>query len=312
MIWTLFIVLLLFLLGFDLMILHRKDQVLTNRRAAIETVFWISIALFFSFAIYWVFKTGQTENINNLTASEAVVKYLSGYFIELSLSVDNLFVIAMIFKSYKIPVKHQHRALFWGIMGAIIFRGLMIWLGVVLIQKISWITYVFGAFLLYTAFSMLEKEDEQPKESGLSKRLSKWFKISRNLDGEKFFTLENGVKVMTPLFAALILIELADLLFALDSIPAVLAITTDSFIVFSSNMFAVLGLRAMYFFLANMLEQFHYLKYSVFSILTFVSLKLLTIQFVHFPEWFSLLYIAISLALGVVVSLHKLKSNKSL
>ncbi|MFT5386686.1 MAG: tellurite resistance protein TerC [Saprospiraceae bacterium] len=310
MIWILFIALILLLLGFDLIILHNKNQPLTNKRAAIETIFWICIALLFSLVIYWVFNTGKTENINDLSGSEAVVKYLSGYFIELSLSVDNLFVIAMIFKSYKIPVKYQHQTLFWGIIGAIVFRGLMIWLGVVLIHKISWITYIFGAFLLYTAFNMLEKEDENPSESSMSKKLSKLFKISKSLDGEKFFTIENGVKMITPLFAALIMIEFADLLFALDSIPAILAITTDSFVVFSSNMFAVLGLRAMYFFLANMLEKFRYLKYSVFSILTFVAIKLLTIHFVHFPEWFSLLYISISLALGVMVSLHKIQVDK--
>ena len=310
MVWTLFILLILFLLAFDLVVLYKKDEGISNKRAARETAFWVIIALLFPLVIYWLYNTGQIENVDSLSATDAAIKYLSGYFIELSLSVDNLFVIAMIFRMYKIPISNQHRALFWGIIGAIVLRGLMIWLGVILIHKISWITYVFGAFLLYTAFHMLEKEDENPTTSPMSKRMSKLFNISTHLDGEKFFTRQNGVKMMTPLFAALVLIEFTDLLFAMDSIPAILAITTDPFIVFSSNMFAVLGLRAMYFFLANMLEKFHYLKYSVFAILLFVSIKLLTIHFVQFPEWFSLFYIGVALAIGILVSLEKMQIDK--
>ncbi|MBQ0739817.1 hypothetical protein J9332_36550, partial [Aquimarina celericrescens] len=164
---------------------------------------------------------------------------------------------------------------------------------VILIHKLSWITYVFGAFLLFTAFKMLVKEEDQTKPSKFKNFLYKHLKVSNTLNGENCWVIENGVKMVTPLMVALIMIELTDLLFAVDSIPAILAVTTDPFLVFSSNIFAVLGLRSMYFFLANMLEKFHYLKYSVFAILVFVSLKLITLHFYKFPEWFSLTFIAV-------------------
>ncbi len=301
MVWFILITFILVLLALDLLVFHRKGHAPSNRRAAIETVFWISIAGAFSFAVYLIYQKGWMSNPHTVDAEDAVFKYITGYLIELSLSVDNLFVIAMIFASFSIPLKYQQRALFWGIIGAIVFRGVMIGVGVVLIEKISWMTYIFGAFLLFTAFRMLvKKEEEAPKGTT---RLSKFLRISEELDGEKFFIVRQGVRMATPLFAALIMIELTDLLFALDSIPAILSVTTDPFLVFSSNIFAILGLRSLYFFLASMLEKFAYLKYSVFAILVFVSLKLITIHFVHFPEWFSLTFIGVSLVLGVLVSL---------
>ncbi|MFK7807758.1 MAG: TerC/Alx family metal homeostasis membrane protein [Saprospiraceae bacterium] len=309
--WILFLTLVILLLSIDLLVLHKKGTTINNKKAAVETIFWISVALLFSGAVFWIYQNDKIANINALSPTDAAIKYITGYLIELSLSVDNLFVIAMVFASYKIPLAYQHRALFWGIIGAIVFRGLAIWGGAILIQKVSWMTYIFGAFLLFTAFKMLENTDEEESESKLTKKINQWFNISKELDGEKFFTLKNGKKVATPLFAALMVIELSDILFALDSIPAILAVTTDPFLVFSSNIFAILGLRSMYFFLANMLEKFHYLKYSVFAILLFVSIKLLSIHFVHFPEWFSLLFIGIALLMGVIVSLEKMTKNHS-
>lgn len=310
MIWAGLIVLVIILLMIDLLLLHKKGKPITHKKVAIETLLWVMIAGAFSFVIYRVYDLQLIDNSNQLSPSEAVVKYITGYLIELSLSVDNLFVIAMIFSSFKIPVKHQHKVLFWGILGAIVFRALMIWAGVILIHKLSWITYVFGVFLLFTAFKMLVKEEDQTKPSGFKNYLYKHLKVSNTLNGEKFWVVENGVKMVTPLMVALIMIELTDLLFAVDSIPAILAVTTDPFLVFSSNIFAVLGLRSMYFFLANMLEKFHYLKYSVFAILVFVSLKLITLHFYKFPEWFSLTFIAVSLLLGILVSLSsKPKKN---
>lgn len=304
MIWIGLILLIALLLGLDLFILHKKGKIVTPKKAAIESAFWIIIALLFSIVVYWIFKLELSSNINQLTPSKAVVKYLTGYLIELSLSIDNLFVIAMIFTSFKIPLKYQHRALFWGIIGAIFFRGIAIAAGIILLQKISWLTYVFGAFLLYTAFKMLVKEDQTVKSTSLFHRLlNKYFNISNTQNEDRFWIVENGTKMGTPLFAALVMIELTDLLFALDSIPAILAITTDPFIVFSSNIFAVLGLRSLYFFLADMLERFHYIKYSVFAILVFVSLKLIVIHFIKFPEWFSLSFIGVSLLMGILVSL---------
>ena len=301
----------LFLLGFDLVILHKKGETITNKKAAIETGFWVTLALSFAFAVYYLYQPGSTyiENPNNLTPQQAVTKYISGYLIELSLSIDNLFVIAMVFASFKIPKEYQFRALFWGIIGAVVLRGLMIGVGVALVERVSWITYVLGAFLLFTAFRMIVNKEEN-EESISDYNLGKFITLSDKLDGEKFFTIENGKRIATPLFGALIVIEFTDVIFALDSIPAILAITTDTFLVFSSYIFAILGLRSMYFFLANMLEKFHYLKYSVFAILVFIGIKLMAAHHVELPEWFSLAFIGISLALGVMISLTKNNKEK--
>lgn len=306
MIWAGLIIFIVLLLIFDLFILHKNDNI-SNKKTARETVFWILIALSQSVVIYFLYKNDWVANPTGLTAKNAVLKYVTGYLIELSLSVDNLFVIAMIFKSYKIPLKYQHKALFWGILGAIVFRGLMIAVGVVLFNKLSWIPYVFGGFLIFTAFKMLydelKGEEENMKESFGARIMSRYFKFSKNLDGNKFFTIENGKKLATPLFAALILIEFTDLMFAVDSIPAILAITQDALLVFCATIFATLGLRSMYFFLANMLEKFHYLKYSVFAILLYIGIKLIMMHHYDIPEWLSLGVIILSLAAGVIFSL---------
>lgn len=311
-IWIGFLLLVLILLAFDMLVLNKKSEVPKPSTVAKESLFWLLIALSFSGVIYYLYLHELLPNRANISPTGAVIKYISGYLIELSLSVDNLFVIAVIFANYKIPMKYQHKVLFWGILGAIVFRGIFIGFGVALFNNLSWITYVFGAFLLYTAFNMLAHSDEEEHTNSVITRfVKKLFKISDNLDGDHFFTYKNGVKMATPLMGALILIELTDLLFAVDSIPAILAITTDPFIVFSSNIFAVLGLRSFYFFLANMLEKFKYLKYSVFAILLFVAIKLLTHKFVEFPEWFSLLYIGIAIAIGIFVSLEKMNSKEN-
>ncbi len=304
MIWLFLIVFVLILLFIDLSVLHKKGEIINNKRAAFETLLWVLVASAFSLFIYYGYQNNWINNPTNLTAEKAVIKYITGYLIELSLSIDNLFVIVMIFSSFKIPMKFQHRALFWGILGAIILRGITIALGVTLINKVSWITYIFGLFLLYTAFKMLAKDDDN-KPSKLSTYINKLFKINPELNEDKFWVVKNGIKMATPLFGALVLIELTDLIFALDSIPAILAITSDPFLVFSSNIFAVLGLRSMYFFLANMLERFIYLKYSVFAILIFVSIKLIVIHFFEFPEWFSLTFIFVSLVMGILISLKR-------
>ncbi|MBK7128051.1 MAG: TerC/Alx family metal homeostasis membrane protein [Crocinitomicaceae bacterium] len=312
MVWVLLIALVLGLLLFDLFVLNKKGEHVSNRKAAIETVFWVSIAIIFSGVLYWLYDAQIMQHQHTKGPLHAWYNYITGYLIELSLSVDNLFVIAMIFRSFKIKQDSQHKALFWGIIGAIVLRGVTIILGVKLIENFEWMTWIFGAFLLYTAFKMLkpENEEEEEEKKGVS-RLHRIFKISTKSDGDKFWIIEDGVKMATPLFAALIMIELTDLLFALDSIPAIISITEDPFIVFSSNIFAILGLRSMYFFLANMLKKFRFLKYSVFAILLFVALKLLLIQieFFHFMEWMSLPFIAVSLITGIIVSLLKAEKN---
>ncbi|HBK82424.1 MAG TPA: hypothetical protein DDZ41_02320, partial [Flavobacterium sp.] len=225
----------------------------------------------------------------------------------LSLSVDNIFVIAVIFTSFKIPQKYQHRVLFWGILGAILFRGLMIYFGVLLISKLSWMIYVFGVFLIFTAAKMLFKGEEEaynPKKSFVFRNLRKIIPVTMHMEGEHFFVRKRSILFATPLFVALIVIELMDVLFALDSVPAILAITTDGFLVFSSNIFAILGLRSMYFYLANMLEKFSYLEYSLIAILTFVGIKMLIHNYIKFPEWVSLGFIALSLLVGIIYSLY--------
>ncbi len=305
MIWILFTALILTLLFIDLVVLHKKGEELNHRKAAIETMAWVTVALLFSGVIYYVYHNDLNPGSQRFTGMQAVTKYITGYLIELSLSVDNLFVIAVIFASFKIPINFQHRVLFWGILGAIFFRGALIGAGILLIEKISWMSYVFGLFLLFTAFKMLaHDDDDQQQEEKVSSRMRKYFKVGTKFDGEKFFTREQGRRVATPLFAALVMIELTDVMFALDSIPAIIAVTTDPFLVYSSNLFAILGLRAMYFFLSHMLRKFRYLKYSVFAILIFVALKLIVIHYVEFPEWFSLTFIAVSLGMGILISMH--------
>ena len=307
MVWLIFLSFIFLLLFIDLVVLHKKGEVVSNKKAGQETLFWVGIAFAFSVVLYFLYDKGMVANPTKVNALTAVSKYISGYLIELSLSVDNLFVIAMIFKSYQVPLQLQHRALFWGIIGAIVLRGLAIALGVILISKISWMTYVFGAFLIFTAFRMIirKEEDTLEEEERHKSQLSRMLPFSKNFDGEKFFTYENGKRLATPLFGALLMIEFSDLVFALDSIPAIIAITTDPFLVFSSNIFAILGLRSMYFFLANMLKKFKYLEYSVFAILLFVGLKLIAMHHFHIPEWFSLTFIALSLLMGIGISIKK-------
>ncbi|HUH28725.1 TerC/Alx family metal homeostasis membrane protein [Gelidibacter sp.] len=306
--WIVLISFLLALLLIDFFILHKKNSETSIKRAVFQTVFFVTNALLFSGLIYWFYDTSLVANVNNLEPSQAVVKYLTGYLIELSLSVDNLFVIAIIFTSFKIPKQYQHQLLFLGILGAIVFRAILIGIGLILLEKIHGMSIIFGLFLLFTAFKMLKKESEH-KDLQESKGVMKLFRFSKELDGGKYITRINGKRVFTALFGALLTIEFTDLLFALDSIPAIFAITTDPFIVYSSNIFAILGLRSLYFFLSNMLEKFVYLKYSVFSILIFVSLKLMTASLIEIPEWFSLLFIAVSLSVGIYVSTLKFKSE---
>jgi tellurite resistance protein TerC len=306
--WIILITYVLALLLIDFFILHKKNRDTSVRRAIFETIFFIVNALIFSGFIYWFYDTSLVDNVNNLEPAQAVVKYLTGYIIELSLSVDNLFVIAIIFTSFKIPRQYQHNLLFLGILGAIIFRAILISVGLILINKIHGMNIVFGLFLLFTAIKMLKKEAEH-KEVKEPKGIIKLFRFSNELHDGKYITKVNRKTVFTTLFGALITIELTDLLFALDSIPAIFAVTTDPFIVFSSNIFAVMGLRSLYFFLSNMLDKFVYLKYSVFAILLFVSLKLMTASLIEIPEWFSLLFIGISLLSGIYISTINIKNK---
>ncbi len=304
-IWIIFIAFILVFLALDLGVFNKENHVIKTKEASIWTAIWVTVALSFSGVIYWLFANGMVENPTGLTPNNAVLKYITGYLIELSLSVDNVFVIAVIFASFKIPALYQHRVLFWGILGAIVFRAIMIFFGVALITRFEWIIYVFGVFLLYTAYKMLQGEEEEfnPKKSFVFRQIKRLYPITGSIQGDQFFVKRMGIKAATPLFVALIVIELTDILFALDSIPAILAITADPFIVFSSNILAIMGLRSMYFLISRMLEKFRYINYSLVVILAFVGLKMLASHYIHLPEWVSLTVISLALVGGVIASL---------
>lgn len=312
-VWILFLAAVLIFLALDLGVFNKTPHIISSKEASMWTAIWVTLSFAFSGVIYWIYGTEYIANPDNLKPIDAAMKFITGYLIELSLSIDNIFVIAVIFSSFRIPQKYQHRVLFWGILGAIVFRAGMISFGVLLINKFSWTTYVFGAFLIFTALKMLftkEEEHFEPKKSFVYKTLRKIVPITMHMEGEHFFVKRRHITAATPLFVALIVIEVMDVLFAVDSVPAILAITSDPFLVFSSNIFAILGLRSMYFFLANMLARFSHLEFSLIAILSFVGLKMLLHDFIELPEWVSLAFIALSLITGILVSLKISKEEE--
>lgn len=305
LIWAAFIFIIIIFLALDLGVFNKKDHVISTREASMWTTLWVSVALLFSFVVNWLFTENLVENPMGLTPAGATIKYITGYLIELSLSVDNVFVIAVIFSAFSIPPKYQHRVLFWGILGAIVFRAVMILFGIALIQKVEWIIYVFGIFLLYTAYKMLRHVEVKfdPKKSLVFKQIKKFIPLTHGIHGRSFVIKRMGIQAATPLFVALIVIELTDIMFALDSIPAILAITADPFLVFSSNILAILGLRSMYFLVSRMLEKFRFINYSLAVILGFVGFKMLTSHYVDIPEWASLTLIVAALMGGISISI---------
>jgi tellurite resistance protein TerC len=310
MVWISFFIVVFIILALDLGVFNKTPHIISTKEATKWTVIWVTISFLFSGVIYWIYANNYIANPDELKPLGASIKFITGYLIELSLSIDNIFVIAIIFSAFKIPQKYQHRVLFWGILGAIFFRGLMIFFGVLLINKFFWATYLFGFFLLFTALKMLFTNGEatfEPKKSFVYKSLKKLVPISNHMEKEHFFVKRRHITAATPLFVALVVIEVMDVIFAIDSVPAILAITSDPFLVFSSNIFAILGLRSMYFFLANMLEKFSYLEFSLIAILSFVGLKMLLHEFIEIPEWASLAFIAFSLLVGIIVSLRMSK-----
>lgn len=316
LVWILFLSAIIIFLALDLGVFNKTPHIISTKEASKWTAIWVTLSFVFSGVIYWLYDNQFVANPDKLKPIGATMKYITGYLIELSLSIDNIFVIAIIFSSFKIPQKFQHRVLFWGILGAIFFRGLMIFFGVIVINKFSWTTYIFGGFLIFTALKMLftnEEEEFNPRESFVYKTIGKVLPITEEIKSQNFFLKIDRKRFATPLFVALMVIEVMDVVFALDSVPAILAITSDPFLVFSSNIFAILGLRSMYFFLANMLEKFNYLEYSLIAILTFVGIKMILSHHYpeYFPEWVSLGFIALSLAVGILVSL-KTKAEEDL
>ena len=310
-IWTGFILLILILLGIDLGILNKNPHQVSTKEALRWTGLWVTLSLLFSIFIYYAYTNRWLpQGSHILSGEEAVITYLTGYLVEQSLSIDNIFVIAIIFTYFNIPQANQHRVLFWGILGAIIFRGIMIGLGAVLMERFTWIVYIFGIILLYAAYKMLKSgthESIHPENNPTIKLVKRFFPVTSAFHGDHFFIKEGRLWVATPLFIALMVVETTDIMFAFDSIPAIFAITTDPFIVFTSNIFAILGLRSLYFVLAAFIDKFEYLKYSLVAILAFVGVKMLVSHHLHLPDWLSLAFIVTALSIGVVLSIWKEK-----
>lgn len=305
-VWTGFLLLVLFFLALDLGVFNRTPHKVSTKEAVGWTSLWIGVSLVFSGFIYFAYREGWVANPEELSAKAAVLKYLTGYLVEKSLSMDNIFVIAMIFSYFRVPDQYQHRVLFWGILGALVFRGIMIGVGVILIQRFAWLTYVFGAFLLYSAYKMwTTKGSVKLEDNPVLRFLRRRFPISYRFEGDQFFIKKMGKRIITPLFVALIMVELTDIMFAFDSIPAIFAITTDPFLVFTSNIFAILGLRSLYFVLASVMDKFKYLQHALVAILVYVGIKMLIVHHVHIPEWLSLLVIALSLSAGILFSIWR-------
>ncbi len=288
------------LLLIDLLVVHKESHEVNTKEAAIESVAWISVGLAFGLAVWWGFGGG------------AATEYYSGYLIEKSLSVDNVFVWALIMSYFVVPSKYQHRVLFWGIFGALVLRAVFIFAGVALIEKFEWVLYIFGAFLLVTAAKLIFSDDEHvdPSKSRFLKLVHKVVPMTDQMDGQKLFTRISGKRLATPLFAVLLLVEATDVLFAVDSVPAVLAVSHEQFIVFASNAFAILGLRALYFLLADMHARFSYLQEGLAIILAFVGIKMIIAQEpieYHIPTWLSLTIIALVLTASIGFSLKQSK-----
>lgn len=273
-VWITFFSVVLVALFVDIGIVNRKAHAPTRKETFTWAAVWVSLALAFNAFVY--FQVGNHTGDWSVAMSQAKL-FLTGYLIELSLSVDNLFVFLLIFTFFKVPKKYQHRVLFWGIMGALALRMIMIFAGAELVERFHWIIYVFGAFLVYTGLKMFQNTDDnfEPHESAIVKLATKYIRISKHYDGEKFFTVNDGVKTGTLLLLVLITVEVTDLVFAVDSIPAIFGITTDRFIVYTSNIFAILGLRTFFFLLADLADRFHLLKYGLAFVLTFIGVKML-------------------------------------
>jgi tellurite resistance protein TerC len=263
--WVGFGALILTMLSLDLGLFHRKAHSITYRESMIWSSVWVAMAMIFAGVVFWhLGKDRGTE-------------FLAGYVIELSLSVDNLFVFLLVFSFFKVPAKFQHRVLYWGVLGALVMRILMILLGTALIRQFDWIIYIFGAFLVFTGIKMFSQEetDSPPDDNPIVKLVTRYVPISRHYEGENFFTTVNGRRTGTLLLLVLVIVEVTDLMFAVDSIPAIFGVTTDTFIVYTSNVFAIMGLRSFYFLLTGVIEKFHYLKYGLAIVLTFIGVKML-------------------------------------
>jgi tellurite resistance protein TerC len=307
--WIGFNVFVLAMLALDLGVFHRKAHAVSSREALIWSLVWISLSLVFNAIIYFNWDRMMPES--TYTNREAALAFLTGYLIEKSLSVDNIFVFILIFSFFGVPAAYQHRVLFWGILGALVMRGILIVIGAALLEQFHWIIYVFGAFLIFTGIRMAVNHDEnvEPDKNPVVKFFRRFMPVTENFEKEQFFVRRAGRLMATPLFLILLVVESTDLVFAVDSIPAIFAVTQDPFIVYTSNVFAILGLRALYFLLANVMDQFQYLKFGLSAVLIFVGTKMVIADFYKIPITVSLGVVAGILTISILASLWKARNE---
>ena len=307
--WIVFLALVLGLLALDLGVFHRRAHAIRVSEAAIWTAAWVVLSLLFNVAVYFLYEHhlfGIGIHIgHDLGGSQAALQFFTGYVVEKSLSLDNIFVIALVFSYFSIPAIHQHRVLYWGVLGALLMRGAMIAAGAALIQRFNWVTYAFGALLIVTAIKMLiaRHDSVDPARNPLVRLARRLYPVSPALEGQRFFTRVDGKRAATPLLLVLLVVESSDALFAADSIPAIFAVTRDPFLIFTSNVFAILGLRSLYFVLAGVMDKFRYLKPSLVFLLAFIGVKMLLAHYYPISTFTSLLVISGILSAGILTSL---------
>ena len=307
--WAGFIAFVLLMLALDLFVFGgNKAHKVSVKEAGIWSLVWVSLALLFNGGLWWYLNGTVGPEI----ADQKALEFFSGYLIEKTLSVDNVFVFLLIFTAFQVPQQYQRRVLIYGVLGAIVMRAVMILAGAWVVSEFSWVLYVFGAFLLITGLRMLVAADEEPDVANnpVLRFAKRHLRVAEGDHGEKFMIMKDGVRYVTPLFLVLILIEVTDLIFAVDSIPAIFAITTDPFIVFTSNLFAILGLRALYFLLVDVADRFHLLKYGLAMVLTFIGVKMLIMPWYHVPVQASLTVVAVLITASCVASLLITRKDK--
>jgi len=308
-IWVGFILLILILLALDLGVFHRHVHAIGMGEALAWSAFWISLALAFNVAIFFIYEYNWMgighPGVADLDGRTAALQFFTGFLVEKSLSLDNIFVIALIFTYFRVPLEYQHRVLFWGIVGAMVLRGAMIAVGAALMQRFDWMAYVFGGILLFTAVRLLvaRHDNLEPEKSPIVRAVRRLYPVTEDFHGARFVIVRDGQRAMTPLLLVLLLVEATDVLFAVDSIPAIFAITTDPFLVYTSNVFAILGLRSLYFALAPLMDRFRYLKMSLVFILAFVGVKMVISHHWPIPTPISLSVIVGILGVGIAASL---------
>lgn len=296
--WSVFACVIIILLIFDLGVLNKKDEIITFKKSAYLSLFYIAISCLFGLFVFREF------------GSESASEYYTGFLLEKTMSLDNIFMISMIFRFFKIPQQYQHRVLFWGILGVIVLRAIMIYIGAALLEQFSWILFILAAVLIFTGIKtlyMLDKPPTKISDMFIFKWVSSHLNLHPELVGNKFTIRKNGKLFFTPLFMALVTIESMDLIFAIDSIPAIFAVTQNSFIVYSSNIFAILGLRALFFCLEDIVERFKYIKYSLAIILILIGVKIIVAHFIPIPKLIPLLLTIVLILIGIVVSIIKAK-----